>query len=272
MNDSSNVMSDLFDLPSFLGEFSLAAAARGFSRHLLLETEDGPILAWERLGEAPPIYLSAGIHGDEPAGPLAALRLMEEGAFPTDRHCIVCPALNPGGLVLQTRANRRGADLNRDYNILSCQETVAHTRWLSSRPVPSLFISLHEDWETAGFYFYEINLGEDNVRRATDLLSAVSAHFPAELGPGIDGHLLRGPGWIFHRAEPDLPDSWPEAIWMAKRGCSLSFTFETPSKAALKDRVAAHVDGSLALLDRLPKAFTETDSMGGVGFMSLCGS
>jgi hypothetical protein len=272
MNDSSNVMSDLFDLPGFLGEFSLAAAARGFSRHLLLETEDGPILAWERLGEAPPIYLSAGIHGDEPAGPLAALRLMEEGAFPTDRHCIVCPALNPGGLVLQTRANRRGADLNRDYNILSCQETVAHTRWLSRRPVPSLFISLHEDWETEGFYFYEINLGEDNVRRAEDLLGTVSAHFPAELGPEIDGHLLRGPGWIFHRAEPDMPDSWPEAIWMAKRGCSLSFTFETPSKAALKDRVAAHVDGSLALLDRLPKAFTETDSMDGIGFIPLCGS
>lgn len=239
---------DTFGFRSFLGDFSLAADARGFSRHLLLETEDGPIMAWERQGEGPPAYLSAGIHGDEPAGPLAALRLMEEGAFPAGRHCIVCPALNPGGLVLRTRENRRGADLNRDYNFLTCPETVAHTRWLSGRPVPHLFISLHEDWETDGFYFYEINLGADNIRRASDLLNAVSAHFPAEPGPEIDGHPLRAPGWIFHRAEPDLPDSWPEAIWMAKRGCPLSFTFETPSKAALPDRVAAHVDGALSLL------------------------
>jgi len=244
----THMMLDMLDMRSFLEEFSFAAAARGFSRHLLLETEDGPIIAWERHGKGPPAYLSAGIHGDEPAGPLAALRLMEEGAFPTDRHCIVCPALNPGGLILRTRENRRGADLNRDFNHLSCPETVAHTRWLSSRPVPDLFISLHEDWETDGFYFYEINLGADNVRRASGLLAAVSAHFPAELGPEIDGHVLRSPGWIFHRAEPDLPDSWPEAIWMAKRGCPLSFTFETPSKAALTERVAAHVNGALAVL------------------------
>ncbi len=241
-----------FDWPSFLPEFSRAAAAEGFSPEILLETEDGAIIAWERNGDRPPFYLSAGIHGDEPAGPLAALRLMEEGAFPVGRHCIICPALNPAGLVLKTRENRQGMDLNRDYIHLSCPETAAHAQWLLSRPVPGLFVSLHEDWETDGFYFYEINLGEDDSRRASDLLGAVSAHFPAEPGPEIDGHAVRSTGWIFHRAESDLPDSWPEAIWLAKRGCPLSFTFETPSKAALEDRVAAHVAGVRTLLRNWP--------------------
>jgi murein peptide amidase A len=244
-------MVDVFRWPTFLAEFSRAASRQGFSAEILLETEDGPIIAWEREGEKPPIYLSAGIHGDEPAGPLAALRLMEEGVFPMGRHCMICPALNPGGLVLRTRENRRGADLNRDYVHRSSPETAAHTRWLSSRPVPGLFVSLHEDWETHGFYFYEINLGEDDARRASDLLCAVSPHFPAEPGPEIDGHAVRSPGWIFHRAEADLPDLWPEAIWLAKRGCPLSFTFETPSRASLADRVAAHVAGVRALLKSL---------------------
>lgn len=244
-------MRDDFDWPAFLPEFSRAAAAAGFSRHLLLETEDGPVIAWERLGDGAPIYLSAGIHGDEPAGPLAALALMDAGAFPQGRHCIICPALNPGGLAAASRTNRLGVDLNRDYLHMSSPETAAHSRWLESRPVPGLFVSLHEDWETDGFYFYEINLGEDDEARASGLLDAVSPYFPAEPGPEIDGHEARAPGWIFHRAEADLPDAWPEAIWLAKRGCSLSFTFETPSGADLLARTAAHVAGVRELLQRV---------------------
>lgn len=243
-------MPDDFDWPSFLPDFSRAALAAGFSPHTLLETEDGPIMAWERAGEGAPIYLSAGIHGDEPAGPLAALALMETGAFPESHHCIVCPALNPGGLAAVSRTNRLGLDLNRDYLHMSSPEAAAHSRWLVRRSVPGLFISLHEDWETAGFYFYEINLGEDDTDRATALIDAVSPYFPAESGPVIDGHEARAPGWIFHRAEADLPDAWPEAIWLAKRGCPLSFTLETPSMANLDARVAAHVAGVRTLLMR----------------------
>jgi protein MpaA len=243
-------MCEIFDWPAFLPEFSRAAAAAGFTPHVLLETEDGSLMAWERGGDGAPIYLSAGIHGDEPAGPLAALALMDAGAFPESRHCIICPALNPGGLAAASRTNRLGVDLNRDYLHMSSPEAAAHSRWLECRPVPGLFVSLHEDWESAGFYFYEINLGEDDEARASRLLAAVSPFFPAEPGPEIDGHTARAPGWIFHRAEADLPDSWPEAIWLAKRGCPLSFTFETPSGSVLSDRVAAHVAAARELFSR----------------------
>jgi protein MpaA len=241
-------MPDLFDWPSFLPLFSRAAGSQGFTPEVLLETEDGPLMAWERKGEGTPVYLSAGIHGDEPAGPLAALELMETGVFPADRHCFVCPALNPGGLAVHSRESRSGADLNRDYLLKASLEIAAHSRWLDRQPVPGLFVSLHEDWETEGFYFYEINLSADDPQRASDLLAAVSPHFPAEPGPEIDGHEVRAPGWIFHCAEADLPDSWPEAIYLAKRGCPLSFTLETPSKANLADRVSAHVSGFRAIL------------------------
>lgn len=241
-------MCDNFDWSAFLPKFSRAAAAAGFTPHTLLETEDGAVMAWERAGDGAPIYLSAGIHGDEPAGPLATLELMKGGIFPIDRHCIVCPALNPGGLAAVSRTNRLGVDLNRDYLHMLSPEAAAHSGWLESRPVPDLFISLHEDWETHGFYFYEINLGEDDTHRASALLEAVSPHFPAEPGPEIDSHEVRSPGWIFHCAEADLPDAWPEAIWLAKRGCPLSFTFETPSKAQLAVRVAAHVAAVQTLL------------------------
>lgn len=234
-------MSDLFQWPQFLADFSKSAGRCGFVSEVISETEDGAMMAWERKGSGPLIYLSAGIHGDEPAGPLAALELMKSGAFSEDVHWLICPALNPGGLALGTRENRQGHDLNRDYFLRKTMEVAAHARWLSRGPVPDVFFSLHEDWESEGFYFYEINLREDDPERAAKVLNAVGAHFDMEPEPEIDGHEVREPGWIYHGAEADLPDAWPEAIFLAKRGCKLSFTLETPSQADLESRVKAHI-------------------------------
>ena len=122
----------------------------------------------------------------------------------------------------------------------SCPARRINSAMRQPRKLPDLFISLHEDWESAGFYFYEINLGADDPGRAHRILNAVRPWFPPEPGPEIDGHESREPGWIYHAAEPDLPEGWPEAIYLAKKGCPISFTFETPSHAALASRVAAH--------------------------------
>ncbi len=37
----------------------------------------------------------------------------------------------------------------------------------------------------------------------------------------------------------DVPQGWPEAVFLAKHGCPLSFTFETPSHAPLDQRLGA---------------------------------
>lgn len=245
-------MRDLFDWPSFLGDFSSAATRHGFSTEILLETKDGSLVAYERAGSGPLIYLSSGIHGDEPAGPLALLEMMERGDFAENFHWLICPALNPGGLAIHTRENREGIDLNRDYLQLRSLEVAAHTRWLARHRVPDVFVSFHEDWETIGFYFYEINCAADNQARAEAILAGVAPHFPHEPGAEIDGHEVRAPGWIFHCAEADLPESWPEAIYLAKNGCPLSFTFETPSQSALSERTLAHVAAFQELLLHLP--------------------
>ena len=234
-------MSAAFDWMDFQTAFSDAALPEGFSPTLLAELDAGPLIAWERPVSGPRVYLSAGIHGDEPAGPLALLGLLREGFFTPSVHWLLCPALNPSGLAAFTRENSAGIDLNRDYWLRDTAEVVAHSLWLDAQCAPDLFISLHEDWETTGFYFYEINLREDQPQRAYRILESVSPWFPPEPGPEIDGHESREPGWIYHAAEPDLPEGWPEAIYLAKLGCPLSFTFETPSHAALDQRVAAHM-------------------------------
>ncbi|MEO7340584.1 MAG: M14 family metallocarboxypeptidase [Luteolibacter sp.] len=227
--------------PEFIHTFSREVAAAGFHPEILAELDAGPLMAWERPADGPRVYLSAGIHGDEPAGPLALLELLRIGFFSPEIHWLLCPALNPAGLAACRRENACDIDLNRDYWIRSTAEVVAHSGWLDSRGAPDLFISLHEDWESCGFYFYEINLREDEPERAREIIAATQPWFHPEPGPVIDGHQSREPGWIYHAAEPDLPEGWPEAIYLAKQGCPLSFTFETPSHAKLSSRVAAHV-------------------------------
>lgn len=226
---------------TYLVEFAEAAEAAGFVAQILAETQTGNLMAWEKPGMGRCVYLSSGIHGDEPAGPLAMLVLLKSGAFGGDGHWMLCPALNPTGLAAGNRENGEGQDLNRDYRAQEHEETRAHVAWLENRRVPDLFLSLHEDWESTGFYFYEINCGEDQPERARAILNAVAPWFPPEPSAQVDGHEVREQGWIDHIPEADLPESWPEAIYVAKRGCPLSFTFETPSGAELAARVSAHV-------------------------------
>lgn len=256
------VMSEEFDWQGFLPEFAAEAARRGFARHDLTLTAAGSLSAWERQGPGRRVYVSAGMHGDEPAGPLAMLELLRGGFFHEGIDWALCPALNPTGLALGTRESGCGRDLNRDYLRKRSDEVRAHTAWLESRPLPGLFVSLHEDWEARGFYFYEINLGADRPERALGVLEAVRPWFPADEGPEIDGHEPRGPGWIYHEAEADVPEGWPEAIFLAKLGCPLSFTFETPSPARLNHRIAAHVAAVKALLDHETSSASADSSVG----------
>src|SRR5215472_11388527 len=66
------------------GEFRLFALHRSLSRDVLHPAR---------------LYLSAGIHGDEPAGPLAALRLLQENKWPANAELWFCPCLNPMGFI-----------------------------------------------------------------------------------------------------------------------------------------------------------------------------
>lgn len=241
-------MSERFDWPRFPTDFSKVALAAGFEPTVLGSTAAGDLVAWEKAGPGPTVYLSAGIHGDEPAGPLALLQLVGEGAFGPGGNWVLCPALNPTGLAAGTRENAVGEDLNRDYWTRRNPEVASHAAWLQGRRVPDLFISLHEDWETSGFYFYEINCCQDRPERARSILEAVAPWFLPEPCSCIDDHDVRDRGWIYHVAEADMPECWPEAIFLAKLGCPVSFTFETPSTAELSSRVAAHAAAVRAAL------------------------
>lgn len=222
-----------------LADLRRAARKSGFSVQTLTEVEGLPLLAFSRCGtpDGRSIYLSAGIHGDEPAGPLALLELLE-GDLPRDVTWHICPALNPGGLRDGTRENLRGVDLNRDYLALAEEETRAHVQWLRDRPMIDLALFLHEDWETSGFYVYELNPEPDTFSLARQILTAAGTACPIEHTERIDNHEARE-GLIRPTSRDLRRQDWPEALYLFTHHDRLSYTLESPSSFALHTRVEA---------------------------------
>lgn len=218
----------LFDLDGFTRDFQREAEAQGFVAEMLGEA----LAFWRRPGASGPmVFISAGIHGDEPAGPRAFLRTLAGTSFPKDIDWILAPVLNPTGLIQGSRENADGIDLNRDFLRQRAWGTRAMVQWWERQPGGcAIHLSLHEDWEAEGFYLYEINTG-GRESFAACILGSLARSVPLQCTGPVDDHLLNAPGLIVHPPIPDDPEGWPEAIWLVKRYPALSYTFEAPGQA-----------------------------------------
>jgi len=198
------------------------------------------------------IYLSTGIHGDEPAGPLAALRLLQENRWPADAELWFCPCLNPVGFVLNRRENADGKDLNRDYRHLATVEVRAHIAWLERQPRFDLYLCLHEDWESQGFYLYEQN-PDNKPSLAETIIAATKQICPIDLSETIEGRSATG-GIIRPNLDPRTRPQWAEAFYLIMNKARLGYTLEAPSDFTLVTRVnalVAAVNAALALFSRI---------------------
>ncbi len=187
------------------------------------------------------VYISAGIHGDEPAGPVAIQRLLEKNAWPDDAALWLAPCLNPTGFPRNTRESADGVDLNRDYRQGRSLEVQSHLHWLRKLPTFDTCFCLHEDWESAGFYLYELN-PDSKPSLAPAMVRAVRPVCPIESAAIIDGREAYLPGIIRPTIDPHLRPDWPEALWLFQNRTRLSYTLEAPSDFSLPVRVAALVN------------------------------
>ena len=97
---------------------------------------------------------------------------------------------------------------------------------------------LHEDWEAAGFYLYELN-PDQRPSRASAIIQAVSGVCPIETATLIDGRPCDGSGVIRPATDPTARPDWPEAFWLLQNRCRQSLTLEAPSDFPLANRVEA---------------------------------
>jgi hypothetical protein len=219
-----------------------AAAVEGFKARTFAQTANHELIVLTRLGEpdGPGIYISAGIHGDEKAGPEAVLRLLEDSACLPRATWTIFPLLNPEGYDRNTRENADGLDLNRDYLHPTARVSIDHRAEIDRLGPVDLTFAFHEDWEATGFYLYEFNsTGKAGIAQAA--LRSAAGVGPIDLSETIDGHpavngIIRAPDSDF-----DDRDDWPEQVYLYKRSCKRCYTFETPSGIDLETRVKMQV-------------------------------
>jgi hypothetical protein len=185
------------------------------------------------------IYISTGIHGDEPAGPRAALKLIRENRWPANAEIFLLPCLNPIGFTLNQRGNAGGIDLNRDYRHPKAAETRAHIAWLERQPSFDLYLCLHEDWESHGFYLYEQN-PDNKISLAEKIIAAVREACPVDESENIEGRAAHNGIIRPNISPPERPD-WPEALYLISHKSRQGYTLEAPSDFPLATRVGALV-------------------------------
>ncbi len=165
------------------------------------------------------VLVSAGVHGNEPTGVLAAIELAKRAMKDrglTDRfELTILPAVNPTGLVLGTRSNDKEQDLNRSFPD-QAHETGAITQAIGKHEF-DLFVDLHGA-KGNGFFL---------IRGADD--GDVSRRILSAMGGGgllakshLDVYTLHTPGGVTSSNAGTFKDH------MLKSGARYSYTLEYP--------------------------------------------
>lgn len=181
------------------------------------------------------IGLFAALHGDEPAGAEALVRLLAELADEpwraTGYDLTVIPVCNPTGYDARTRHNHAGFDLNREFWRKSAQPEVALLeRELTAGNFDGI-ITLHSDDTSDGLYGYTHGrvINEGLLKPA---LRASERVLPRNHGTTIDGFAARD-GLIRHCYEGVL--SAPAG----QRPQPFDLIFETPALSPLHLQIEA---------------------------------
>ncbi len=246
-------LGETIDIERVLGEAEAVGANHGWDCEYFLRTSNYRLVGLTRRvsGATKRIYISTGIHGDEPAGPLAALQLLKENHWPAHADLWICPCLNPTGFPANIRENAKGLDLNRQYLNPEAAETRAHIAWLDRQPDFDLCLCLHEDWESNGFYLYELN-PDDQRSFARGIIEQVSKVCPIDMATEIEDRPASG-GVIRPSVDPRSRPQWPEAFYLFANKTRLSYTTEAPSDFPIATRVAAQVAAVRTVLDSIGK-------------------
>ncbi len=187
---------------------------------------------------SPTLLITAGIHGDEPAGPFAIINWIENQVFPSDLRIIVIPLINPTGFNNNSRNNDSDRDLNRGFNKRTDPpiELELLEKSLNGESI-SLLLSLHEDRGHGGIYLYHAEVDEKYCEKILNTLSKI---IPIVNNKTVYGDVCDN-GLIYiglKNKDPKHANSFEntiQALGVAQ------ITFETPALSDFNLRVKTHV-------------------------------
>jgi hypothetical protein len=200
-----------------------------------------PVLTRKHADNAPEIYISTGVHGDEPAGPMAVLEMLRQKTLAPNANFTLFPLINPQGLEAGTRENVAGIDLNRDYGSEPvAYETRSQLEWIGECQY-DVTLCLHEDYDGEGFYVYAHSLDKagpdygDLAIEAARPFTGVDGRTEIDEMPAKNGRMFP-PIDVVDRNRKDLPEA---LRLLFSHGAKVSVTTETPSCQPITNRIQA---------------------------------
>ncbi|MEK7477094.1 MAG: M14 family metallocarboxypeptidase [Candidatus Coatesbacteria bacterium] len=199
-------------------------------------------LAFGAMGR-PAVLLDAGIHGEEPAGPLGLADWLEADAAAWGQRIrfTILPCLNPWGFERGTRSSRDTEDLNRHFDEPDAPLTRLVTKALEGERF-RLAVDMHEDADFDTCYLYELKAAPPFAGER--LLAAAAAAAQVGVSDGDEVGDFRTTQGLIRPPEgalrPEERRGWPIAIWHFAHVTGHTVTMETPGRRPLEARVRAH--------------------------------
>ncbi|MCY4401605.1 MAG: M14 family metallocarboxypeptidase [Candidatus Poribacteria bacterium] len=206
-----------------------------------------------KVADAPTIYVSAGIHGNEPAGVECAVRLIEKIADATHQNFfrlplkefnwLISPCDNPYGYERDTRENAIGYDLNRMFGTPNrCPETAFISESLLQtqtylKDTIQLALDLHEDTDSHGFYLWERRsstcppIGNAVVKQIEEICAINRESM-------IEDH--RNENGVITLLDTVTTKGWTRGRYLAEEIQTRCLILETPTLLDLETRIEVH--------------------------------
>ena len=202
------------------------------------------------------VFLSGGVHGNEPVSVEILLEMIEALAENPQRYGNVSfdivPVVNPWGWSHDIRFNRDGRDVNRDFASFKSQESRIIEEFMDGKKY-YLMIDHHEDPDAKGFYIYQY--GNPDTSLSRKVIEAVrNAGHPIEQDVSM----------IILKTENGLINAPMWGLWYMKLTRQLSitnyfrlnnskkvYTIETPTRLGWEDRMIMHRTALKMFLDSL---------------------
>ena len=211
---------------------------------------------YNRSGFKYKVFLSGGIHGNEPAGVETLARFIEllaqDPALYGNVSFEIVPLTNPWGWAHDVRYNGDGIDINRDLAPQRSQEARIMTGYLKENHY-DLMIDDHEDPSASGYYMYQYAMPSQELSRK--VIAAVRAGgLPIEQNVNMvilktnDG-LIDAPMWglWYMRATSQIGVPNYSRLYNSDN----VYTIETATRLDYEDRLSAHRKARQITLDEL---------------------
>ena len=189
------------------------------------------------------VLISAGIHGDEPAGIETICAFLESGMYKSYLNkwdFIILPCINPYGFEHDIRENQDNKDLNRLFKLNAPPLEVRLAQSVIESSYFNLTLELHEDSDSHGYYLFQKSNKPFGIELGYKIIESVKKVIPINLNKKIDD--IPAEKGLIHRIKNiDKMEWWPMAGYSLAMKSEHCFTLETPTQLSMPTRVNAHL-------------------------------